>query len=831
MKSMLRRTNLREIRGSLGRFLAIFGIIALGVGFFCGVKSTTPAMVKTINEFIIEHELFDFRLVSTIGWEDEDVEYLAGLEGVRSVRGSNFADAIFIKDDETELVLKCHSLLEDINTVSVKEGRLPESDDECLIDYPMNARPKIGETIKVSKSNKEDTVDAFTHEEYKVVGYADAVYYINFERGSTSIGNGGVDGFVYILPEGFDADYYSEIFVKLEHDYEIYSKEYERLIDGCTDYWEQETKKTAQARYDRIMEKLNQELIPALILLAGDYLGIPDPPETFVLGRNTNIGYSCFESDSKIVGQVAKVFPVFFILVAALVCMTTMSRMVEEQRMQIGTLKALGYSDAKIMGKYMFYSGSAAFMGALLGYFAGIIIIPKVIWVTYKLMYITLPLKLPIDVTLILLSLFAAFLCSVGVTFLSCRAALFSQAATLMRPKAPKTGKRVLLERVGFVWNRMKFLNKVSYRNIFRYKRRLLMMLLGVSGCTALCMTGFGLNDSIAGFAKMQYEEIQIADASLTYDGGKNEVLPESLKAKLDELSCEYTVLQESSWDLVTGDKVKSVNVVTPFTYEGLERFMIINDKNGEPLPAPGLNELLISESIASRYELKKGDKVILRNEDLKEIDATVAGVFENYVYNYVFMSAETLNAVYKNKINFNGLYVNYPKGGDIYKLCAGLSDNEHVSYLTIFEDFKNRITKMMDSLKLVVLVVIVCAAGLFFIVLYNLTNINITERLREIATVKVLGFYDRETNRYVLKENLVLTVLGALLGLWLGIWLHRFVMSNIVVDMVFFRVYIAPVSFGLSIVMTLVFNWFVNLVMKRKIYVINMAESLKSVE
>ena len=860
MKSMLRRTTLREIRGSLGRFLAIFGIIALGVGFFCGVKSTTPAMVRTMNDFVKDNQLFDLRLVSTIGWEAEDVEKFRTLEGIRAISGSDSLDAVFISGsvgdedtpgigpddgtdvvenenpnegaDKNELVFKCHTLLDDINKLRLLKGRMPASGNECVVDARMNHRPEIGEKIRVSGENKEETKDGFAYDEYEVVGFVDSVYYFNFERGSTSIGNGSVDGFMYIPQSGFNMDYFTEIYVKLDSDLEIYSDEYKELIDKVSEQWEGSAKEIADERYDRIKAKVDEQFSHAVQLLLAEYIQIPDPPEVFVFDRNTNIAYSCFESDSRIVGQVARVFPVFFMLVAALVCMTTMSRMVEEQRMQIGTLKALGYSDARIMGKYIFYSGSAACLGAVLGYIAGILIIPGVIWVTYSLMYITLKLKIAVELKLALGSLLIALLCSVGVTYVSCRTALFSEAATLMRPKAPKTGKRVLLERVKFIWNRMKFLNKVSYRNIFRYKRRLIMMLLGVSGCTALLMTGFGLNDSIAGFAKMQFDEIQVADSSVIYTNGKRDEIPQSLKEKLTELNCDYTVVHESSWDLKTGDRVKGVSVVTPLTYEGLDRFMKLHDDgDGTALSEPGLNEILISSSISTRYELEKGDKVKLINEDLKEIDATVAGVFENHVYNYVFMSAATLNAVYKDKADFNALYLNYPEGADIHKVSSDISADENVTYITINEDFKNRITKMMDSLKLVVLVIIVCAAGLFFIVLYNLTNINITERLREIATIKVLGFYDRETNKYVLKENLVLTAAGAFLGLFLGILLHRFVMSNIVVDMVHFRVYIAPLSFGLSLLMTLVFNFLVNLVMKRMIYNINMAESLKSVE
>ena len=1150
MNKKLRKTTYREIKQTFGRFFAIFAIIALGVGFFSGVRVTTPAMVHTVDVYYRENQLFDYRLVSTLGWEEEDVEAFRQQSDVRYAEGAFSTDVICSYHDDSEYVFKFHSMTDNINKLQIVKGRLPNGEDECVIDSAIEDKPEPGEEIEILDTNEEDTLDLFKHKKVKVVGWVDSSYYINFERGTTSIGTGSINGFVYVPKNAFDSDIYTEIFVKLDQDQEIYSKQYKDYMKERKDDWKALAEAQADIRYDRLiaeaeekiaeaeqefkdkkadgekelrdakeelddgkkkLEDADEELLDAretlddsknklndasvklsdaktelddgkteldkakaeldkaikklskgkqelddakaeldkakkeiaageLKIAAGqaaidtakatleaseaelakqekafaekeaeynaqmeqlepmwdslpedqkaaltqakteldagkklltesraaieagkkeiaanqekldqskeeletgktkynkgkieyekgkaeydkgyaeyekgkkkyekglkeyesgraeyesglaDYYdgrqkyedgekeyedglkeykdGVKDyedglkeyedgvkefnekiadaeqkiadakadladveKPDTFLLERNTNIGYACFENDSEIVAQVAKVFPVFFVLVAALVCVTTMSRMVEEQRTQIGVLKALGYSERAIMSKYMFYSGSAAFVGCLIGYPIGIILFPGVIWHTYQLMYHALPMKYIFDWKLALCSFSAAMLCSLGTTWLSCRYELGETAASLMRPKAPKAGKRVFLEYVPLIWNRLKFLHKISIRNLFRYKGRFFMMIIGIGGCTALLVAGFGIKDSVGDFAEVQYGEILIADASINIKDVKGDNIPEELSEVLKE-NCEDSLLMyQASWDMLSGDYVKETTLISLNENAGLERYMKLHTKDGKELGYPGPGEVYLCEALSERYDAKPGDEIVFRNEDMKEVHVKVTGVFENHVYNYAFISKETMEKELGEKLDMNSAFLNFPEGADIYKTQATIAKNENVTGVTLYEEFKERMSKMMSRLDYIVLVVICSAAGLAFVVLYNLTNINITERLREIATIKVLGFFRRETSSYVFRENFALTAFGVAFGLLLGILFHRYIMSQLIVDMVAFKARILPATYMISVVLTFIFTIIVNAVMELKLEKINMAESLKSVE
>ncbi len=909
MGSAVRKNALREIRGTFGRFFAIMAIIALGVGFFTGVRIVTPAMVNTVNEFLDENQFYDYRLLSSIGWEEEDVEDFKSRPEVRCAEGSYTLD--ILTAGSREYVLRAHSLTDNINGIRLKEGRLPQNENECVIE---NGKFKIGGTITLSEDNSDSVKNALKSDKFTIVGSADSSMYINFERGTTSVGNGEISAFVYLPKEAFDLDVYTEVYVRFAQDLEIYSDEYETFMDGRDKQWEDYCRERADLRFDRLyseaedklrdgraeleknradgQEKLDKaksdldsgkaQLDEQLAQLeqikdiapdqysAGmeqynaayaDYeKGLADyesskadfdkqiadaeaelkkgendlnslkKPDIYVLDRNTNIGYACFESDSEIVAQVARVFPIFFILVAALVCMTIMSRMVEEQRTQIGVFKALGYSEGTVMGKFIFYAGLAAIIGCVLGYSLGTYIFPKIIWKTYTLMYIQLPIGYLFDKQLALIALAVSLICSVGVTWFSCRVELSETAASLMRPKAPKAGKRVLLEYVTPVWKRLKFLQKVSIRNIFRYKKRLFMMILGIGGCTALLVTGFGLKDSIAGFAETQYSEIQVADASANLRN-VGDVLPEELTNVLNENTEDYTLLYTGAWDLLYGKKVKSVTVNAADSFENMEKYFDLHTVKGEKLIPPAEGEAIVSHSIAERYGIKKGSMIKLRDENMRELNVKVTGVFENHVYNVVFLGRETMEKQLGESVPVNYAFLNFKEGADTYKTTAALSKNGNITAVMVFADLKERLSKMMSSLDYIVLIVIVCAAGLAFIVLYSLTNINITERVREIATIKVLGFFRHETSSYVLRENLALTAFGTVVGLGVGILLHAFVMAQIRVDLVDFSVRILPKSFLFSTLLTFLFNFIVDLFMVLKLERINMAESLKSIE
>ncbi len=835
MKSMMKKTTLREIRESLGRYLAIMAIVALGVGLFAGLKITKTVMVGSADAFWQAQQLYDYRLVSTLGFEEEDVQALAQKADVRAVQGAMEADVLYTDEQGNDKVLKAHSILENINMLETVAGRLPESDTECVVDDHLYGEEVIGSKIVLSGDNDQDDLDSFRYTEYTIVGTVRSPLYVQFERGTTSLGNGSVSGFVYLLPEGFATDYYTDIYVKFEEDAQVYSDEYDAYMDEREAQWETYCEEQGERRYQSIMTEAEEELADAEQKLADARADIADieKPDTYVLGRETNTGYVCFESDSSIVEGIANVFPVFFFLVAALVCMTTMNRMVEEQRTQIGVLKALGYGEARIMGKYLFYSGSAAFTGCVAGYLAGIRLFPLVIWQAYGVMYRFGGIVYAFDWATAVLCLAVSLLCSMGTTWASCRHELREVAAELMRPKSPKAGKRIFLEWIPFIWNRMKFLHKVSVRNIIRYKRRFLMMVIGISGCTALLLTGFAIRDSVTTVADRQFEEIQTYAVGVTLkDGVTKEDL--SLLEELDQIVADnggdYGLAVETSMDLETADGIKSVKLIAAAEPESFGAYFDLHTPAGEPIAYPQAGEVVICNKLSERYRIRVGDTITLFNEDREELQAVVSGVCENYIYNYVYVNEETYRKA-TGETGYQSVYVNLPAEADVYGVGASLMKAEHVTAVAVNRDMLLRVSRMMTSMNYIVFVIIACAGALAFIVLYNLNNINITERIREIATIKVLGFYKKETATYVFRENTVLTGIGCAVGLVLGRLLHIYVMHEVDIDMMSFDVHVEPVSYLLSILLTFVFTWLINRIMSGKLDKINMAESLKSVD
>lgn len=994
------KTTIREIKESLGRYLAIMAIVTLGVAIFIGLKITTPAMITTGNAYLKEQNFFDFRLLSTIGFTGEDVEKLAEMEEIREAEGVISVDALCSIGDGNEAAYKIQTAPEVVNKLLLTEGRMPQRDDECVLDAALCVENTIGSRITVTENNSEDTLDMFRVRTYTIVGAVQSPCYINFERGTTSIGEGRIAGFVCVPEDAFDCDYVTDIYLTTQEKYDIYTDEYEDYIEEIQDRVEDKTEELVQARYDELIfdaqeeiddaqaeldektaeaeeeladawkqiedgeqeladgeqeiEDGEQEILDhekeiedggrairqakadldiqeaelnaqeaqlaamqgmmppeqyqgALLqiqggkeqidaaraeiasreaeLLSGEAeleearkgleegreeiaeakaeledaraeyadakaefeeevadarakiedaraeLAEIEEPDEYVLTRDSNIGYACFDSDASIVEAVAIAFPVFFFLVAALICMTTMNRMVEEQRTQIGVLKALGYGNTAIMGKFLFYAGSAATVGTAAGCMIGTWLFPKVIWLGYRIMYNIEEIDYLFDGWLAFLSLAAALLCSMGTAHLSCRYELYSVPANLIRPKAPKSGKRIFLERIGFIWNRMKFLHKVSVRNLIRYKKRFFMMILGISGCTALLVTGFGVRDSVINIADMQYDEIQTYDIGITFadplQEGEIEALAQELQGTVDKIACRY----EESADMEFDGKTKSLYLVIPQDEKEIGSFLNLHTKKGEAIPYPGRGEAVISAKAAENMGIKPGSRIVIWDNDRNEMTVTVSGLCENYVYNYIYLSKDTYEEQTGMEPEYKSAYVNVTQEADVHGTAAVISDKDNVIAVSVVEDMRNRISSMLRSMDYIVALIIFCAGSLAFIVLYNLTNINIMERVREIATIKVLGFYARETADYVFRENFVLTGLGALVGLGLGKLLHWFVMYNINIDMISFKTSIAPMSYVLGFIFTFIFAVLVSVVMYFKLEKINMAESLKSIE
>lgn len=961
---MLLVSLLREIKETIGRFLALLLIIALGVGFFAGLKVTDPAMRTSMNDYLTDRAFFDFRLVSTLGFEGEDIEYIKNHINARAVEPSISFD-VLADYNEMSHAIKAISIPKDINKIVIVEGNMPASDNECLADSYLFDSSAIGTTVTISSSNEKEDSDHFKYKEYKIVGLVKSPLFIQYERGSTALGSGVLDGFIYMKESGFDSDVYTDCYVKLDSDLELYSDEYKDLIDENEDIVQAALDAAAKNRYDRIIADATEELNDAeneletkrqenceeldkakadldkakkqldagkaqiseyenkeaelkaaldemlsninkmeqakqmspeyydetqyqtLVATYQEYsanlytlqaglesarkeyasglkkyedgkaeyeeglaefnskiadaekeiedarVKIDDIEEasTYLLGRDSNVGYVCFESDSTIVGAIANVFPIFFFLVAALVCMTTMNRMVEDQRTQIGVLKALGYSSGSIMGKFVAYSGSASLIGATLGFIAGTIAFPKAIWFAYQMMYNTSDISYYFSPSMLIISFIVALLCSVGVTIISCRYEMHEMAASLMRPKAPKAGKRIFLEYITFFWNRLKFLKKVSLRNIFRYKGRLFMMVLGIGGCTALLVAGFGIYDSIADIAVNQFTNISKYDMDITLkDGSENDV---ALLENMGYTKEDYLLYYHTSVDMKAGKYTKNIYLNVYDNDAIIDSFYDMHDSSGKHITLSELkdNETIINKGLSDRYGIKPGDTITISSDTLAKNEFKVAAINENFIYNYMYLTKSGYESNIGPLPEKKNVYLNVKEGEDAHEVGAKLMNNKGVSVVSATVDMLDRVDNMMESLNIIVYLVIGCAMALSAVVVYNLTNINIAERVREIATVKVLGFYKEETRSYVFRENIILSIMGATVGLFLGKLLHAFIMSEIVVDLITFDVRVTLLSYVLAFVLTVVFTFIIDLLMGKKLEEISMTESLKAVE
>ena len=604
----------------------------------------------------------------------------------------------------------------------------------------------------------------------------------------------------------------------------LYNEGQKELADGWVEY--EDGKKEAEqelADAEEELKEAEQELADAR-----EEIDDMDAPDLIILDRNSNVGYNNLDSSSGIVSGVSRVFPVFFLLVASLVCITTMTRMIDEERTQIGTLKALGYSNTAIISKYMFYSGSASLIGCALGVALGSTVFPQVIWHAYCIMlYISPSIVLTVNwpLAIVVTAVYLAVL--LFVTWYCCRRTLREEPAELIRPKSPDVGKKILLEYLPF-WHKLSFLNKVTIRNIFRYRQRLAMMLIGIGGCTALLVTGFGLRDSIVNVVDFQFEDVMCYDMEVFFRDVPSEKEKREFRSILDGSVENSIFYHQSSVELEFDGRVKEIYMIS--TDEDVEDFIHMR-AGGEKVPLPGLDQVVLTVGVAENLGIEVGDEIVMRNADMQNLKVTVSGIYDNHVENYCLVAPETVEKQWGEPVEKQMAFVRMLEGESAHSLGAELTDENYIMTVSVCEDLANMVKGMMEALDLVVLFIVFCAALLAVIVLYNLTNININERIREIATIKVLGFNARETAAYVFKENLTLTVVGSLLGLVLGKLLLIFVMSQIRIDMVWFKTMITNQTYLVSVALTLISALIVDFVFYFKLDRINMAEALKSVE
>ena len=615
----------------------------------------------------------------------------------------------------------------------------------------------------------------------------------------------------------------------------------QKLKDGWEDY--EKGKRDAQEKIEEGEQKIadaKKDLADAEQEIADGEKKLSEIkyPSWYVYDRSELPDNTGFGENAERLTNIASVFPLIFFLVAALISLTTMTRMVEEERTQIGTMKALGYSKKDIAGKYLKYAFFATIGGSIFGVLAGEKIFPWVIVKSYGIMYQYLPkILIPYDWKFGGIAAGAALVCTMTATCSACIHELQAVPAQLMRPPAPKEGRRVLLEYVPFLWKRLSFTWKSTVRNLMRYKKRFLMTVIGIGGCMGLLLVGFGLRDSIMDVAILQFEQLQLYDEIVILDTdtqkkAQDEVLETVQEADGVQAEKQFYMQKLQARGSKVAKKEWTVYLYVPENTGDLDEFFCFRDRvNHEQTYALGDEGAIITEKLAKEFGVGAGDTIVLKTEE-KDIAIPIAQVCENYLSHYIYLTPALYQSVFKEEPKYNSIFIRTENGlEEAEALGEQLLKHEAVLNVTYTKSLEDQLDHMLGALDIVIIVLIVSAGMLAFVVLYNLNNININERRRELATIKVLGFYDGEVAAYVYRENILLTVIGAIAGIFMGKYLHAFIIITVEVDACMFGRSIKPISYLYGTLFTFGFSILVNLVMYFKLKKIDMVESLKSVE
>ena len=1017
MKSALLKDSIKEIKNTYKRFLSILVMAFLGVGFFAGMRAASPDMVDTIDQYYKESQVYDIKILSTLGLTNDDIDALSEIDEIENTVGTYETEGK-IEIDNKEIITKIMSV-EKLNKPILLQGNLPKTQNECVVeDSFLTANHKsIGDTIEVeaekTKNDEGEEVEYLNKNILKIVGTVKSPLYISRDRGTSSLGSGKIDYYIYVPKENIKAnEIYTNIYIKLKNseNYTTSSEKYEEYIAEVKEKIEAIKEEGEKARHDKLVdiatrkvkeaeEKLNENKQNAqqqieeakqeiengknkiekaevklnsskkeadtkfksaynqiqmakesifqnetqlnqkeqeagqqiteleikkqelqtqfdtiennLTQLETQYNQIKDNPNIseeqkqmlenkiqmlkqskqtikagieqinngittgkqeienaktqlqnakneltkkekqyeatktatysslenakieieksktelekgekeleekqeefkdkiadaesklidsrekianienptwYVLDRYSNTGYNSFIQDTESIENISKVFPIVFFMVALLISLTSMTRMVEEQRTQIGTLKALGYNKLQIASKYVIYAGLACVIGGVLGMSVGFVLLPQIIWTMYQMMYqMTDNIHISFNIIIGGMGLLLICVCIIGATIYAVLKELVQTPSTLMRPKAPKMGKRVLLEKIPFIWKRLSFSQKVTVRNIFRYKKRFLMTIIGILGCTALIVVGFGVRDSIRCIMPNQFEKVFNYDMQI---GLKNGLEDEQKQKYIISLQ-EKTELEKVVETYMTSNIAKNqeneedVQIIVPKEPKDLDEVINLTDvKTGEKVQLEE-NAICLTDKVAELLNVKQGDTITLKDSKDKERQVKISNIVENYVYHYVYMSRITYENLYGENYNTNMLFT---KNNNLSKeqetnLATEIMNQSEVASISRNSSIMNLLDDTMKSLNYVVIILIVSAGLLAFVVLYNLSNVNISERIRELATIKVLGFYDKEVYSYVTRETVILTAIGIVFGLIGGYFLNYFIIRNL---------------------------------------------------
>ena len=843
------KNSIKSIIKSRRRFLSILIMAFLGVGFFSGLKACGPDMKEMLDNYVDNNKMYDIKIQSTLGLTDDDLKIVRKIDNVLKVFPSKEKDSLVKINNKQEVA---HLIsYDDVNIPHVVEGRLPKNNNECVIDKLYN-KSLLGKYI---------TID---NKKLKIVGYVESPLYMSTDRGTSLLGNGTVALFIYVNKDFLESDYYTSfnILVKDAKQEVTSSKKYNKLVDNVIEDINKIKKTQEEKRYESIIDEANNKIKEALELYTNNkqeldynynlvssfmteemkkefednYKKLEEAKNKidnekekldkiskgtwYIQKRKNNTGYTSIIEAIQTIDNIANMFPIIFYMVAILISLTSMTRMIEEERIEIGTLKSLGYTNLTIMSKYLLYSFLACIIGGVLGMSLGFYLLPGIVWKLYSLFYYAVPgFVCKYRLLSGIIGTLFAFICIGGATYIVANSELKEQASQLMRPKAPKNGKKILLENIPFIWKHFNFSNKVTTRNIFRYKKRSITTIIGISGCTALLVTGFGIKDSVVEIPNKQFKEIIKYDSSIILS---NDSEIEKIVDKIKPLI--YVESKGISGIVESKEKDFETNIVVFKNSTELNKvydLRTLKDKKKLSLDDEGI---IITDKIAKSLNKKINDNIKI-NIDGINYKLKIKGITKNYVGHYIYMNKKYYESTISNyKTNMLLVKGSNAKNKEILKFDSVSSINR------VSKMIKNA-SIMFDAMNYVVILLIIASALLDFVVLYNLANVNISERQREIATLKVLGFYDKEVDDYINKENIIFTIIGIILGMIFGIFIIDLIVASIEIDSLRIIRYIKPISFVYSALITITFSLIVNIIIHFILKKINMIESLKSIE
>lgn len=1138
MKKALLKDSIKQISKTSKRFISILLMAFMGVGFFAGVRATSPDMAVTLDTYLDNKNMYDINLISTLGLTDDDINEIIQLDNIEKAIGI-YSEDVFVKFEDAENVVKFITYDDKINNLEIIEGNLPQNSDECVIEYNMNVGKgiKVGDKLEIIENLEEDEEPSFINTQLKVVGIIKSPLYMSRDRGTTTLGSGKVNYFIYGSKDNINSEIYAEIGIAVNNtkQFNTLSEEYENNVENVKDNLELIKEKREKLRYDQVIleantklndaqkefddekrnaeqkiadaekeisdgkeeikkneqkiknaekelqdgrntaktefanaeaqisaaetklaesqtaindgrayleakknqakqgieqinsgietinskiseleeskklaesvlggiskidttlaelnslltqsqealenatseeekanlnqiiqttnmqiealknqkqellsygvteENLNQikagieecnkqkaelekqlttinselkkgenelsigqnqiaagyeqlnasksqlvekrnetnkkfadvekeiadgkrkledgkkeledgekELIEKKeefntkiadaenkLIDAREKVNDIENAKWYIFDRKDNIGFNSYSQDCENIEKLGKVFPIVFFIIATLISLTTMTRMVEEERVQIGTLKALGYNKFQIMSKYIIYSLVASLIGGFLGAIFGLKFFPYVIITMYQMMYDIENIVIEFNKYYTILGIGLITICIVGATIYTANKELKSTPAEMMRPKSPKPGKRVLLEKIPFIWNKLSFTQKVTVRNMFRYKKKFLMTVIGICGCTALIVAGFGLKDSISGIMDFQYIDIYDYDmmiglkSTLTEDEKSDLISNLENNDKIDKCITSYMFAEEVKHN----ENKEETQIMVIKDTETIDQIIRLKDlKTGKKL---SLNdeEVIITDKLSQLLNVKIGDEIVIINSEDKEVTVKIAGIAEHYISHYIYMTDNLYRKLYNEEPESNVIFAKYSEELNEQtenELSKELLENSKIASITLTSYLITTMDETLSAMNFVVYVLIISAGLLAFIVLYNLSNINISERIRELATIKVLGFYDKEVYDYVTREIVLLTIIGIIFGLVFGYILNSFILGTCEIGILRFKKTVLPQSYLFATIITAMFTTIINFITYFSLKKIDMIESLKSVE